>query len=206
MRLMDRILAALSPDIRQRVMRWAILKYPLPALTSTERSRLHRATARNDKGNASVAAKATPALQQRNENVAAKATPALQQRNENVASPPHTPPTPHATKQAFSYSGGFSEFWRFYPKRVGKGEAYKTWTKSNCEVISEVVVKAVREQNGFLIREGGKYTPLPATWLNQRRWEDEPPQASPLSPKTQANAEALRRAAIRLKGGDPDAP
>ena len=191
MRLMDRILAALSPDIRQRVMRWAILKYPLPALTSTERSRLHRATARNDKGNASVAAKATPALQQ---------------RNENVASPPHTPPTPHATKQAFSYSGGFSEFWMFYPKRVGKGEAYKAWTKSNCEVISEVVVKAVREQNGFLIREGGKYTPLPATWLNQRRWEDEPPQASPLSPKTQANAEALRRAAIRLKGGDPDAP
>ena len=26
-------------------------------------------------------------------------------------------------------------------------------------------------------REGGRFIPLPATWLNQRRWEDELPKA-----------------------------
>ena len=108
--------------------------------------------------------------------------------------------------QGLDYTPGFRSFWSFYPKRVGKGEAFKAWTKSNCEVISEVVVKAVREQIAYLNREGGKFTPLPATWVNQRRWEDEPPTASGLSEKTAGNVESLRRAAIRLKGGDPDAP
>ena len=107
--------------------------------------------------------------------------------------------------KGLDYTPGFESFWSFYPKRVGKGEAFKAWTKSNCEVITEVVVQAVREQNGYLIREGGKFIPLPATWLNQKRWQDEPPKPSPFSDKTAGNAEALRRAAIRLKGGDPDA-
>ena len=79
------------------------------------------------------------------------------------------------------YTPGFRSFWSVYPKRVGKGEAFKAWSKAKCEVISEVVVKAVREQLAYLDREGGKFTPLPATWLNQGRWGD-----SPELPKSQA--------------------
>ncbi len=91
--------------------------------------------------------------------------------------------TQKCTKVSSSYEAfpGFCSFWFLYPKRVGKGEAFKAWTKSNCEVLSEVVVRAVREQLPYLEREGGKFTPLPATWLNQKRWEDEPTM-----PKSQA--------------------
>ena len=86
-----------------------------------------------------------------------------------------------------------------YPKRVGKGEAFKAWSKGNCETISEAVVKAVREQNGYLNREGGQFTPLPATWLNQRRWEDEPPKQAELHPRTATNLEAARKFVERGK-------
>ena len=122
-------------------------------------------------------------------------------------SPEDTPKRTKVLSTSGSYlaSPGFCSFWLLYPKRVGKGEAFKAWSKGNCEVLSSVVIKAVREQNGYLIREGGQFTPLPATWLNQRRWEDEPPAPSALSSKTAGNVESLRRAAIRLKGGDPDA-
>ena len=92
-------------------------------------------------------------------------------------SPDNIPPgSQKRTKVVSSYESfpGFCSFWSLYPKRVGKGEAFKAWSKASCEVLSELVVKAVREQNGYLNREGGKFTPLPATWLNQRRWEDEP--------------------------------
>mgnify|MGYP001573418495 FL=1 len=117
-------------------------------------------------------------------------------------------PSPIHTPNKLSpptYPEGFSEFWRLYPKRIGKGEAYRSWGKDGCEALTERITQALRAQTGYLMREGGRFVPNPATWLNQRRWEDDPPPASPLSPKTQANAEALRRAAIRLKGGDPDA-
>ena len=113
---------------------------------------------------------------------------------------PVTPVT-KSTKVSSSYElfPGFCSFWSLYPKRVGKGEAFKAWTKSNCEVLSEVVVRAVREQNGYLIREGGQFTPLPATWLNQRRWEDEPPKQAELHPRTAANLEAARKFVERGK-------
>ena len=98
-----------------------------------------------------------------------------------------------STSGSYLASPGFCSFWLLYPKRVGKGEAFKSWTKGNCEVISEVIVKAVREQTAYLEREGGKFIPLPATWLNQKRWEDEPPTAATLHPKTAANLEVGRK-------------
>ena len=87
--------------------------------------------------------------------------------------------TPKRTKQSnnsqgLDYTPGFRSFWSLYPKRIGKGAAFLSWKRSGCESISEVVVKAVREQLPYLNREGGQYRPLPATWLNQKRWQDEP--------------------------------
>lgn len=76
--------------------------------------------------------------------------------------------------QGLDYTSGFRSFWSIYPRREGKGSAFLSWKRSGCEVVSEVVVRAVREQLPHLLREGGKFRPLPATWLNQRRWEDEP--------------------------------
>ena len=80
------------------------------------------------------------------------------------------------TKVSSSYESfpGFCSFWSLYPRRIGKDAAFLSWKRSGCESISEVVVQAVREQLPYLVREGGQFRPLPATWLNQGRWKDEP--------------------------------
>lgn len=76
----------------------------------------------------------------------------------------------------------FEAFWGAYPRKVGKGAAEKAWGKIRpsqkllAEML-EAIDRAKRSEQWQ--REGGKYIPNPATWLNQRRWEDElPPNPS----------------------------
>ena len=85
-------------------------------------------------------------------------------------------PVTKRTKVSSSYLSfpGFCSFWKFYPKRVGKGEAFRSWKKQELETKTPEILEALEKQNGYLNREGGKFIPLPATWLNQQRWEDEP--------------------------------
>lgn len=70
----------------------------------------------------------------------------------------------------------FGEFWAAYPRKIGKGAAEKAWRKiAPDEALSIGIVKAVNEQRACeqWQREGGKYIPHAATWLNGKRWEDE---------------------------------
>lgn len=114
-------------------------------------------------------------------------TKTSRRRDENVTtSSPKTPP-------ASSFSPAFLRFWSKYPKRIGKGKAYETWRKRKCEALEARICEALEKQNGYLTREGGEYTPNPATWLNQLRWEDEPPVAVSVSKTTAKNIENLRR-------------
>lgn len=74
------------------------------------------------------------------------------------------------------YSGFFTEFWSAYPKKTGKGAAYKSWEKidPSIELIKKIMF-AVKEQSisEQWLKSNGQYIPNPATWLNQERWEDE---------------------------------
>lgn len=71
---------------------------------------------------------------------------------------------------------GFDAFYALYPKHVGKAAALKAWNKlkPNAE-LQEIMAKALMEQkqSAQWNKDGGQYIPNPATWLNQRRWEDE---------------------------------
>lgn len=71
---------------------------------------------------------------------------------------------------------GFDAFYAMYPKHVGKAAALKAWNKlkPNAE-LQEIMAKALMEQkqSAQWNKDGGQYIPNPATWLNQRRWEDE---------------------------------
>ena len=73
--------------------------------------------------------------------------------------------------------GKFDAFWSAYPRKVGKGAAEKAWKKisPDAETVS-LILSALEVQKGCeqWRRENGQYIPYPATWLNQRRWEDEP--------------------------------
>ena len=75
---------------------------------------------------------------------------------------------------------GFESFWNVYPKgrKVGKQAALKAWKKIKpSQSLMNHIVIAITEQssNGhFKGSRGEDFIPLPATWLNQGRWDDEP--------------------------------
>lgn len=81
----------------------------------------------------------------------------------------------HSTTPAMQ---GFEEFWREYPKKIGKGAAERAWKKiqPDKKLIDEILsaLRAVKQTDQWR-RENGQYIPNPSTWLNQRRWEDEVP-------------------------------
>lgn len=78
------------------------------------------------------------------------------------------PPTPQ---------GGFDRFWAAYPKKVGKGAAEKAFSKAPINGHLADVLSALdrQKQSEQWRRDGGQFIPNPATWLNQRRWEDGDP-------------------------------
>lgn len=73
-----------------------------------------------------------------------------------------------------SVSAGFAEFWALYPKKVGKDAAMSAWKRKvkgdHMEVID--ALKTQKTQEAW-VKEGGRFVPNPATWLNQGRWKDE---------------------------------
>ena len=69
----------------------------------------------------------------------------------------------------------FDAFWVDYPKKVAKPAAEKAWKKAGINGEFSDVMDALTKQKkseGW-VKDGGKYIPNPATWINQRRWEDE---------------------------------
>ena len=70
----------------------------------------------------------------------------------------------------------FKKFWKAYPKKEGKGACRKAWAKLKpSECMMDTMIEAVRQQRGSKkwTKSSGQYIPMPLTWLNQSRWEDE---------------------------------
>ena len=71
----------------------------------------------------------------------------------------------------------FDEFWAAYPKHVAKKPARRAWDKLHADRdLLDALLTALEWQTRTEAwqRDGGRYVPNPATWLNGRRWEDEP--------------------------------
>jgi len=70
----------------------------------------------------------------------------------------------------------FNEFWKSYPKKQGKKTAQRAYLKLKPSPelhkdILEALEKHIMSQQWQ--EESGKFIPLPTTWLNQERWNDE---------------------------------
>lgn len=72
-------------------------------------------------------------------------------------------------------ASNFDTFWISYPKKTAKPTAEKAWNKAkiNGELSSVMIALNKQKESEQWKSDGGKYIPNPATWLNQRRWEDE---------------------------------
>ncbi len=66
----------------------------------------------------------------------------------------------------------FDAWYDGYPRKTGRMKAEKSWDKlTDAEKIQ--AWDALADWNRKAAVEGTKFLPYPATWLNQRRWEDE---------------------------------
>jgi hypothetical protein len=105
-------------------------------------------------------------------------------------------------KPMSDYSDEFVQFWSAYPVKTGKGVAYKAWQKASPPI--DAVLTALQWQITSVKWVEG-YVPNPATYINQRRWEDEPSNIQRQAPKTfeqlqtEANHEASRRFLERMQ-------
>lgn len=78
---------------------------------------------------------------------------------------------PKMTKEAM-----FKLFWESYPKKKSKGQAEKAWNKIKPdELLLKLILNKLEDARSSpeWTKEGGKYIPYPATWLNAKGWEDE---------------------------------
>lgn len=87
-------------------------------------------------------------------------------------------PTKAATAAAHraAQRAAFEVWWRGYPRKVSKADAEKAWLKVDPNPdLQATLTKAVAAQCQWDTwkRDGGRYIPHAATWLNARRWEDE---------------------------------
>ena len=107
-----------------------------------------------------------------------------------LANPGETQSKPNVTQQKANQnqnqnntSIGFTKFWQAYPRKVGKGAAEKAWLKLKPDL--QIVLSALAwqsRQDGWT-KEQGAFIPHPATYLNQRRWEDEKPATTTTQPR-----------------------
>ena len=105
---------------------------------------------------------------------------AERERKKTIDPAPAVPALP-APKEPSPQERRFARFWKAYPKKVGKGAAEKSFAKYKPDdALTDTMIRAVEKAklSRTWQKDGGQYIPNPATWLNQRRWEDELPQTS----------------------------
>ncbi|WP_211438947.1 helix-turn-helix domain-containing protein [Corynebacterium glutamicum] len=90
----------------------------------------------------------------------------------------HPPIVPHGGRT--TYPASFEEFWKTYPRRVGKRTAFKAWERAIKRAGEEEILfgaqALARDPN--LPQE--QFIPHPTTWLNRDGWEDaQMPSAEP---------------------------
>lgn len=69
----------------------------------------------------------------------------------------------------------FEQFWAVYPKKIAKPKAILAWNKISADTeLLQKILAALESQKRSenWLKDGGQFIPYPATYLNNRRWED----------------------------------
>ena len=93
------------------------------------------------------------------------------------------------------YEGYFEDWWKCYPRKVGKRVAHKKYKQ---------IIKELRKEHGWTARDAqnwllkrtqlfassslgkGDYCPHPSTWLHQGRYDDDPKTWGVITQETKA--------------------
>jgi hypothetical protein len=69
----------------------------------------------------------------------------------------------------------FDKFWSLYPKKIGKAEAIKAWTKKRPNLENVIVALNWQKEQDSWKKQDGQFIPMASTYINQERWNDERP-------------------------------
>lgn len=150
--------------------------------TSGAESRWHKYSRDDGTGNISAIPEALAQAQPDNGSAPAPA-PASASPICNLQSADQKPRAKAARASVESpYDASFHmRFWPAYPRKTAKPEALKAWRKLTPDLDTIAAIEASLQwqcRQATWTKENGEYIPHPATWLNQRRWEDEPFEAA----------------------------
>lgn len=109
---------------------------------------------------------------------------------------PNTNPKPNPRE---TRGAAFEKFWSAYPRKEGKQEARAAFEKVSVSL--DILLEALErhKRSAQWCKDNGQFIPHPATWLNGKRWEDQPVMDSSI-PKGasgqlgDAELEAIRKA------------
>lgn len=102
----------------------------------------------------------------------------------------------------------FDEFWKIYPRRVGKGKARDVFARSLKKAPAAHIIAGLRRQLSYYSTREHQFIPHPSTWLGQERWDDDPQPTHPSHPKPKSDfdqhQDAVQRELDRALGRTSD--
>lgn len=106
--------------------------------------------------------------------------PSSSSSSSSSSNTPYSPPKKgdgNTAKKAEIHLERFGQFWKAYPRKVGKGKAKDIWLKRKpSDELTKKIIQAVntQKQSPQWSKERGQFIPHPSTWLNREQWDDEP--------------------------------
>ena len=86
----------------------------------------------------------------------------------------------HGVSASNGYTDAFERWWSVYPRKVGKGAAFRAFERKRKSYGEDVLFSGLEAQLGNINSQqkgpGQDYRPHPATWLNGERFNDPIPQ------------------------------
>jgi hypothetical protein len=81
----------------------------------------------------------------------------------------------------------FPEFWNLYPRKQKRKEALKAWAKVKPEDVDRILADLQLRKEKDVQWQDSQYIPLPASYLNGERWNDEIISAQPTKAQPKPN-------------------
>lgn len=120
-----------------------------------------------------------------------KNVPRISKENNKANNPPKAP---QGAEADIWDKAAWDRFWAIYPRKVDKQKAIRAWNRLKADrklmQIMSAALKAQRASEEWR-RDNGRAIPYPSTWLNNRRWEDEPTAFFPADSTRPASEEAI---------------
>lgn len=96
----------------------------------------------------------------------------------------------------------FNEFWACYPRKIGKPAAERAYRKIKPSEHDSLMEGLKPWAKYWADRDEPEFIPHPSTFLNQRRWEDQPTQKLPMKQRKVDDGSAFEKIRIMSEARD----